>query len=163
MYMDTNWANMFVSRVPARWSRKAGVNPSSQWCWEPGLWSLRTTMRTAAMTPPCLPAPVPRPSRWSSTNAVRLKRGRSSRGRGLAEGALTFSLPSVTKRILTDNSLCSLSSQMRLPGVHRLSRWEGALRHESWNGQVAKGEAPGTLYSLLFQKTVFSRLTRPTL
>lgn len=71
---------MFLYRLPARWSRKAGVNPSSQWCWEPGAWSPRTTMKTAATTPPCLPAPVRPPSRWSSTNAVRPKRGRSSLG-----------------------------------------------------------------------------------
>lgn len=84
--MDVNLANMsvkenmFLLRVAARWNRKAGVNPSSQWCYEPGPWSPLTTMTTAAMIPLCLPAPVQPPLRWSLTSAARQKRGKRSGG-----------------------------------------------------------------------------------
>lgn len=137
---------------------KAGISPSSRWCWEPGTWSPLTTMRTAAMRPPCLPAPVLPPLRWSLTSAVRQKRGERWIKRRFWP-LIVF----CQKHIFTDRPLRSLYSQVRLPRVHRFSGWKGPLWHESWNWEVAKGEIQGimSVFCPFLNKNPFNPLKPP--
>lgn len=58
-----------------RWTRRPGISPSSQWCWEPGMWNPLTTMRTAVTRPPSMLALVLHHLKWSLMSAVRQRRG----------------------------------------------------------------------------------------